>query len=326
MKAILYIFLSAILLASCSNETLSDDSVVDSYRSRHEETELDRWIAENITKPYNISVVYRWDRNAAQAGSYTYPPQSEKVGAVLETMKYLWLETYTLQSVGGAEFMKGKVPVRIYMYGGKNLDGNGVELICNADAAATEMHIYNVNEFDPTDRDKVYVLIRSVHHQFAKRLMELFPYDRDAFMSISRQRYTFTTDPIAAAMQSVTSRRRLFELTAYAAGNGFFTFHSFLSPADDFAEIISSLITNKATEIAKAENDARTPMEFDDSEDEYRKQQYIAEAEKAYKELTQKKAFVEEYFAKNVGIKLNRLQLVSLRRIDDFVNNKTKKD
>src|SRR3712207_9445164 len=75
------------------------------------------------------------------------------------------------------------------MYGGKNIDGNGVELLGNTEATTNEMFLYNVNDFDPKDEDKVFILMRSVHHHFAKHLMELFPYDRNKFLAISGSRY-----------------------------------------------------------------------------------------------------------------------------------------
>lgn len=67
------------------------------------------------------------------------------------------------------------------MYGGRNVDGNGMELLDNLEATTNEMFLYNVNEFNPQDEDKVFILMRSVHHQFARHLMELFPYDRSKF-------------------------------------------------------------------------------------------------------------------------------------------------
>lgn len=82
------------------------------------------------------------------------------------------------------------------MYGGRNVDGNGMELLDNPEATTNEMFLYNINEFDPKDEDKVFVLMRSVHHQFARHLMELFPYDRNSFLSISRNKYIESTTPL----------------------------------------------------------------------------------------------------------------------------------
>ncbi|MDO4230378.1 MAG: putative zinc-binding metallopeptidase [Capnocytophaga sp.] len=188
------IFLIAILfVVSCNKEKLSQESVVDSNIVQRNQTELDTYIQTEFVQPYNIAVEYRWNTNTAPKGSYAYPPSPDKVQQVLKTIKALWLELYTLPNLGGANFFKGKNPIRIYMYGGKNLDRNGVELIHNPDENPIEMHLYDVNDFDPKDPVKVFILMRTVHHQFAKRLMELLPYDRDKFAQISASAYLSDT-------------------------------------------------------------------------------------------------------------------------------------
>lgn len=72
-----------------------------------------------------------------------------------------------------------------------------MELLDNLEATTNEMFLYNVNEFNPQDEDKVFILMRSVHHQFARHLMELFPYNRSKFLSISRNKYIESTKSIA---------------------------------------------------------------------------------------------------------------------------------
>ena len=52
------------LLQACTNELLSEQSVVDAGAVQNPQTELDHWIADSITAPYNIEVVYRWQKNA----------------------------------------------------------------------------------------------------------------------------------------------------------------------------------------------------------------------------------------------------------------------
>lgn len=194
----LYLFATCLLLAGCEQEAaLSDQSVVDLGAVQRNRTELDEWILNTFTRPYGIEIEYRWDKNVAQNGSYTYPPEAANVKSVLETIKALWIDLYTASDLGGEKFFLSKNPVKIYMYGGKNIDGNGVELLGNTEATTNEMFLYNVNDFDPKDEDKVFILMRSVHHQFAKRLMELFPYDRNKFLTISRNRYIESTKLIA---------------------------------------------------------------------------------------------------------------------------------
>lgn len=95
----------------------------------------------------------------------------------------------------------------------------------------------------PKNEDKVFILMRSVHHQFARHLMELFPYDRSKFLSISRNKYIESTKSIAWIFKGETQGRRGFILAGYPNKKGFFTFHSLLSPEKDFAEIISLKLT-----------------------------------------------------------------------------------
>ncbi|MFK8301694.1 putative zinc-binding metallopeptidase [Capnocytophaga stomatis] len=206
MKKI-YIVISMALLG-CSQEKLSDQSVVEANTVQRNYTELDTWIRNELTLPYGIEVDYRWNGNTAQKGSYTYPPEAENVQKMLEAIKFLWLETYTLNNVGGSHFMKEKNPIKIYMYGGKNLDAHGVELLANHTGTTAEMFLYNVNDFDPKDYEKVYVLMRSVHHQFAKRLMELYPYDRDKFLTISNK-YVATTKDLPSREKLDTFIRKI---------------------------------------------------------------------------------------------------------------------
>ncbi len=315
MKQYIYI-LGLLLLASCYKEKdLMDESVVDKNAVIQNSTELDSWIYDNFTQPYNIEIKYRWDKNALEPGSFTYPPKQEKIQEVLEAVKFILFETYTLPNIGKKDFMKGKSPVRIYMYGGQNLDYNGVELISKPNSSAVEMNIYNVNDFDAKDETKVFILARSIHTQFAKRLMELFPYDRDKFMNISKKRYLSSTAGIE--MLDLT-QKKLFEISGYANKRGFFTQHSRISPEDDFAEIISITLTNPQTKINEALNNAKTP--YDAAGDQEVQQIYNEEAKQAYKEITEKKDMVYDYFEKEIGINIKRMQIISVQRIKAFVN------
>ena len=57
MKKIFITLLAALILVGCGDEKLNDRSVVDEGRKQIESTELDKWILDNITKPYGIEVV-----------------------------------------------------------------------------------------------------------------------------------------------------------------------------------------------------------------------------------------------------------------------------
>ena len=89
MKNLLKItFIFLLLLATaCKKEKLSTQSVVETETAQQAYTDLDKWIETNITLPYGIAVEYRWDKNTAPKGTYTYPPEVSKVKPVLEAIK-----------------------------------------------------------------------------------------------------------------------------------------------------------------------------------------------------------------------------------------------
>lgn len=303
-------------LAACNKETLNDRSVIDNGKQQIEPTQLDTWILENITKPYGIEVIYRWEKHAGASGTFIYPPKLENVRTVLEAVKELCIETYRLKEVGGEDFLLGRVPIKMYLYGGGNPDENGVERLYNPQLTAAEMCIYNVNDFNPGNADKVFVLMRSVYHQFAKRLMQLIPYDRDKFLAISGHRYTGSTELIAPPLSYARTGKEKFGLADYANKRGFYTMLSFLSAEDDFAEIISSTLTSTPKEVYDAGIMAKTPDTDIDPEVNAR---YAKEAEQAYKEFTEKQAFVDEYVQKSWHINLKQMQVTSVRRINSYI-------
>ena len=321
IRGSLYFLVTSFLLAGCEKEApLSDRSVVEAGAVEREKTEWDKWILDTFTLPYGIEVEYRWDKNVVQNGSYIYPPEVANVKSVLKAIKALWIDLYTSPDLGGEKFLLGKNPLKIYMYGGRNVDGNGMELLDNPEATTNEMFLYNINEFDPKDEDKVFVLMRSVHHQFARHLMELFPYDRNRFLSISRNKYIESTTPIAWVFKGETHGRRVFVLARYANRKGFFTYHSLLSPEKDFAEIISSKLTHTLKDILKALTEAKTP--YTAGSDQDLQNAYNEQAVQAYKELTEKQKLVEDYFKKEIKISLNYLQLRSIKQLKAFTKQK----
>lgn len=293
---------SFICLNSCQNDTLSDVSVIESQWQNSPKTELDEWIEKKFS-PYNIEVLYRWDKSNLPAGTIAYPPQPEKIRPVLEAIEALLFNTYTLEKAGGADFFKDKGIIRLILLGGYS-SMNGILLNLREETAATnEIFVYGVNSFNPKDPKNIYRLMNSIHHQFARRLIEKIPYDRDAFADLSKTVY--------GTMRLKPSPSQLYDrigLSGYAHRQGFYTLHSMTLPEDDFAQIITTLLLNTPVEIAEAENKAG--QAFDPSSPIS-----IKEAEEAQRRLVAKREFTEKYFKEKVGINIRRLQLLSLKNI-----------
>ena len=86
MKQSIYLTLAlGLTLASCSKDQLSERSVLPPLSEQ--QSELDRWCQEHITRPYQAEVIYRWDRNYAERSTHTYPPRLEQVRPVLEALE-----------------------------------------------------------------------------------------------------------------------------------------------------------------------------------------------------------------------------------------------
>ena len=314
-KTFFFLF-ATLFFIGCTEKKLNDRSVIDESKKQIEDTDIDKWILENITVPYNIEVIYRWEKNSGSTGGFIYPPKLENIRAILEAFRELGVETYRLKEVGGKDLLKGRLPIKLYLYGGGNPDENGVERLYNPQLTAAEMCIYNVNDFNPGDADKVFVLMRSVHHQLAKRLIQLIAYERDKFFNISGYRYTGSTESIAAPLGYAGTGKEKFGLDAYANKRGFYTMLSFLSAEDDFAEIISATLTSTPKEVYDAIITAKTPDTDIDPEVNAR---YAKEAEQAYKEFKEKQDFVNEYVHRSWHINLKQMQVISVRRISDYI-------
>ncbi|WP_018029179.1 putative zinc-binding metallopeptidase [Porphyromonas somerae] len=310
------------IIAGCQNAKLSDTSVLAPAAETTNESELDQWITQSITQPYQIEVLYRWDEKEL-LGTYVYPPQEEKVKSVLETVKYLFLESFELPAIGDLHYLKGKLPIRIKMYGGSNLDPNGVELLYNPLGTPVEMCIYNVNSFDPSDPEKVFLLMRSVFHQFAKRMLELYPYDRDKFYRISGHRYLSSTEPIAIPLSYQQSYKERFGLDTYAGRRGCYTMYALLSPEDDMAEMISATLLSTPQEIEYLFEETSIP---DGDPNPEVAERYAREAALAHNELLEKQAFLSQYIKVHWGLDLTKAEVTILRRVAQFIQSKEEEE
>lgn len=287
---------------SCSREPLVQESVVEQYYPATSSSELTDWIASTFA-PYNIEVQHHWYKQNIPSGSIATPPRPEQVRPVLEAIKMLALDLYELPKAGGAGFLRDKGLLRLTLLGGSELQSSGVLLrLWYAHTASNELFAFDTNGFDPKDRASLYRLMRSIHHQIARRLIEHTPYDRDAFATISPNSYgTLGLAP------SRTEVYRRVGLSPYAHRRGFYTLHSMSSPEDEFAEIVSIMLMHSAVELDAAERTALTPTgEGVEAEQE---------AKQAHRAMLDKRAFVEQYFRSQLGISLSRLQILSQRQL-----------
>lgn len=309
---LLYFFF---VLSACrdKDDKLAPVSVLDSSPIEYQPTALDQWIKSHFTIPYGIEIVYRWDRSNIPVFGQGYPCDPNKVKSLLTTLNDLWLELYEDDNLGGKGWLRGKMPIKLYLIGSKALDRNGVTLLAPPDAIGDEMYIYDVNQFDPPDNEKVFTLMRSVHHQYALKLAEITQFDWDSFSAVSALDYRSTTDFMSNFNKEGDN---FFKISPYAYREGFYTYHAMISFKEDFAEIVSCYLTHSPVDIndAKKKSGIAFLDEEDDDEDYIKEQQ--ENARKAFRNLDLKDKLVVEHFKKRVRLSLTSLQRISLTKIN----------
>lgn len=344
------IFLITLILSlfAC-RKALSPNSVVDQNAIVRHKNDLDDYIRREFTEPYGIEVVYNWERNFTD-NKHAFPTDLEHAQQVLETIKELWLNLYTLSDVGGENFMKGKNPIRIRLYGGQNMREAGrgtdnlVELIDGSTESPIEMAIYNVNNFDISSADQVFGLMQTVHHQFAKRLFDLFPFDKQKFIQFSgisqyitelREVLSYTSTSNQEG-KNQTKRKTLFGLDNAVNREGFFTVQARLSPESDLAETIATMLNYSSTEISDAlarvrnnQNAIGKGENKDDDDETYarlREEDFQGEktARASYQALSQKRQFAIDYLQQSCGLSLVKMQLLASANTKKWLNNHKK--
>lgn len=310
--ALLVLGISA--FSSCGEDALSSTSVIAQRQSSVQETELDRWIRDSITLPYGIEVVYRQENHGGAATDYLYPPRTEQVKPVLRAFRTLCLESFAFADQDRSNFLLGRAPLRLVLYGGAYADAHGMVRL-SLPQAPTTMMLTHCNAFSPDDPNKVYLLARMGFHQLSRRLLAQLPYDRVVFSAISGDRYTGSTASLVAPWQAGRTIDQQFGIDSWANKRGFLTIHGMVSSEEDMAEMISATICATPLQVQQALTEAATPDTDADPEVQAR---YTEEAKVAAQQLSRKQAFVTDYLQKVWHVDFRRWQITTARKLRSY--------
>ena len=310
--ALLVLGISA--FSSCGEDALSSTSVIAQRQSSVQETELDRWIRDSITLPYGIEVVYRQENHGGAATDYLYPPRAEQVKPVLRAFRTLCLESFAFADQDRSNFLLGRAPLRLVLYGGAYADAHGMVRL-SLPQAPTTMMLTHCNAFSPDDPNKVYLLARMGFHQLTRRLLAQLSYDRVAFSAISGDRYTGSTASLVAPWQAGRTIDQQFGIDSWANKRGFLTIHGMVSSEEDMAEMISATICATPLQVQQALTEAATPDTDADPEVQAR---YTEEAKVAAQQLSRKQAFVTDYLQKVWHVDFRRWQITTARKLRSY--------
>lgn len=256
MKRYNNIFLAALfgatlLLGGCrEEEKIADDLYIPGLGGeKYAENELDKWLYQNYTLPYNIDVVYRWD--AAQACSslsevQLVPVEFDAVQPMMAALRDVWFEPYIQATGNSQDFLKEVAPKKIVLVGSPEYQ-NGSYKLGQAEGGRTIL-LLNVNNFDASDENELKESLHTIVHEFTHILHQTKLFDKK-YQEISTGRYnsnwTLLKDPEA---------RRL----------GFITSYAMLNKDEDFAEMVSGILVFgydwfKDTVLAEAEKSTENP-------------------------------------------------------------------
>ena len=256
MKRYNNIFLAALfgatlLLGGCrEEEKIADDLYIPRLGGeKYAENELDKWLYQNYTLPYNIDVVYRWD--AAQAYSslsevQLVPVEFDAVQPMMAALRDVWFEPYIQATGNSQDFLKEVAPKKIMLVGSLEYQ-NGSYKLGQAEEGR-KILLLNVNNFDASDENELKESLHTIVHEFTHILHQTKLFDKK-YQEISTGRYnsnwTLLKDPEA---------RRL----------GFITSYAMLNKDEDFAEMVSGILVFgydwfKDTVLAEAEKSTENP-------------------------------------------------------------------
>lgn len=278
---------SVLTLASCKQEQLNQESVIKD--SRAEQTEFDKWLANNLLNPYNIQIKYRYELMETNFSYWTTPADYEQSIIYAHLVKYLCVDTY--DEVAGTTFTCKYFPKLFFLEGTFHYDNNG-QMILGTAEGGRKIFLGGVNHLRG-------VLEEAQEAQDAGTLNELyFKTIHHEFTHILNQTKDFTPDyKMISGTDYVLNAWNDTNRTTYLKF-GFISQYSQHSDREDFAEMLSTYVIN-------------TPEQWN---------AWMSQAgTEGAKKIEQKLEIVRSYMLEAWDIDLDELRDIVLRRTDDVL-------
>lgn len=145
MKRLLIIISAFTLIASCKREDpLHLDDISGLGGDTWAQTELDKWLHDSITLPYNISVKYKWDQFELEIDKTVVPPKEEQIIPVMQSLKKVWIDPYIAEA--GITFFNKYSPKFFVLAGSPSYNRDGTFTLGTADDGR-KITLYQLNDF-----------------------------------------------------------------------------------------------------------------------------------------------------------------------------------
>lgn len=279
IKFLIACSLSVLLLASSCKRDGAIDIDIDKYPiDTYKATELDKWIQANLTDPFNIQVVYRFDRNLTDPSRNVSPANISSVRPMMQLMMTTFMDPYI--NVGGLPFAKEYFPKQWVLFGSHSYNTDG-SIILGTMSNARTMTLYGANVIDTTNGSSMERLMRTVHHEFTHSINQRIPIP-PAFESVTPADY----DPNWVS-KSEAAQRDLGFISPYASS----------SYTEDFAEMLAHIV-------------ALGPVWYNNF--------LSAASATGRAKIQAKEAILREYMLNNFGVDVTALQTQVRKQLKDF--------
>lgn len=223
-KIILTAIVALLTAVSCNdpyNDQLREPELVDGDPA--DKTELDHWLFDNFTGPYNIEVKYKWDASESDIYKTLVPSREAKVQEVMEVVDKVWIDPFV--DIAGANFIKKLCPKQFVLVGSARYNFDGSITLGTAEGGR-KVVLYVINDFVKTDAFEVRQMMHTIEHEFTHILNQNVSFQPE-FKEVTPGAYTaaWTTIPLADARAA-----------------GFITSYAMASPDEDFAEMTSMML------------------------------------------------------------------------------------
>lgn len=186
------------------------------------ENQIDKWIYQAYTKPYNMEVKYRWDQSELDLNRTLVPIQEERVIPVMETIHKVWIGPY--EQVAGSTFIKKMSPKKYVLVGSPKYNNSTITL--GEAEGGRKIVMYRLNWFTKSDVNIIREIMKTVHHEFGHTMHQTIMYPL-AFKLITPGSYNSAWNNVSddAAMKTGF-------VSPYASG----------APDEDFVDTLARIL------------------------------------------------------------------------------------
>ncbi|MEC4115395.1 substrate import-associated zinc metallohydrolase lipoprotein [Myroides phaeus] len=171
-------------LTACSQEdSLGESRLV---TTPEQKSDLDNWIDDNYTYPYNMAVFYKWDPYKVDKTRYLTPIEVNRVQPALEVIKTIWLDSY--KEIAGEMFVKQTAPRELVMVGSVNANTTNTVTLGLAEQGV-RISLFAMNYLDTKNKEEVEEFIHTIQHEYVHILNQSKPFNEQEYGSISAGDY-----------------------------------------------------------------------------------------------------------------------------------------